>query len=156
MSIELAKQLKQHRFFYGLKSKDIDKLAACGNTQTIAANQTIAAEGAPAEQFYALLDGRVAIETHVPGKPSITLQTVEAGDVVGWSWVDAQDWVFDVRTLTTCEVVEFDASAVVEVMRSDSALGFELMRRLNQVVTERLRATRIQLLDIYGRGASGD
>ena len=98
----------------------------------------------------------MAIETHVPGKPPITLQTVEAGDVVGWSWVDAQDWVFDVRTLTTCEVVKFDAGAVVEVMHSDSALGFELMRRLNQVVTERLRATRIQLLDIYGRGASGD
>lgn len=156
MSTELAKQLKQHRFFHGLKSKDITKLATCGRSQTIAADQTLAAEGAPAEQFYALLNGRVAIETHVPGKPPITLQTVEAGDVIGWSWVDAQDWVFDVRTLTACEVVAFDASAVVEVMHGDSALGFELMRRLNRVVSERLRATRIQLLDIYGRGAAGE
>ena len=92
----------------------------------------------------------------MPGKPPITLQTVEAGDVIGWSWVDAREWVFDVRTLTDCELIALDASRVMAVLESDHALGFEIMRRLNRVVSDRLGATRLQLLDIYGQGARGE
>ena len=156
MGTDLAKQLKQHRFFAGLKAKDIAKLAACGSVQSISAGHQIAAEGDPADEFYVLLDGRVAIETHVPGKPAITLQSIEAGDVIGWSWINGQDWVFDVRTLTDCKIGALNACKVVDLMSQDCGLGFELMRRINRVIAERLSATRLQLLDIYGQGADDD
>ena len=156
MSADLTKLMQKHRFFDGLAKKDIARLAGCGGLRTMPANRSIATEGTPATEFIVLLDGRVAIETTVPGKPPITLQTVEAGDVIGWSWIDAQSWVFDVRTLTDCEAIVLNGPEVMKVLTSDSALGFEMMRRLNRVVSERLGATRLQLLDIYGRGASED
>ncbi len=152
MKADLKKRLKSHRFFEGLAPAAVEKLAACGRVETAPAHATLAAEGATADRFYALLNGRIAIETHVPGKPPITLQTVEAGDIVGWSWVDAREWVFDVRTLSDCELFTFDASRVMDVLNDDNALGFEIMRRLNRVVSDRLGATRLQLLDIYGQG----
>ena len=156
MSTDLTKLMQKHRFFDGLTRKEIAKLAACGGLQHMPANLTIATEGTPASDFIILLSGRVAIETSVPGKPPITLQTVEAGDVIGWSWIDAQSWVFDVRTLTECEVIVLNGAEIMHVLDSDSALGFEMMRRLNRVVSARLGATRLQLLDIYGRGTGGD
>ena len=154
MTAESKKRLQSHRFFEGLAPAAVKKLAACGGIETAPAHVTIATEGASADRFYALLSGRMAIETYVPGKPPITLQTVEAGDVVGWSWVDGREWVFDVRTLSECELFSFDASRVMDVLNEDKTLGFEIMRRLNRVVSDRLGATRLQLLDIYGQGES--
>jgi len=36
---------------------------------------------------------------------------------------------------------------------TDPALGYEFMQRFAAVMVERLQATRLQLLDVYGNGA---
>ena len=156
METDLTELLVKHRFFANLKHNDVSKLAACGALLECEPATLLAAEGTNADRFYALIQGRVAIETNVPGRPPITLQTVESGDIIGWSWIDAQDWVFDVRTLTDCTFVALHADKLVKVLSSNTELGFEIMRRLNRVATQRLHAARLQLLDIYGKGTRGE
>ena len=156
MPTDLTARLVDHRFFADLDKKQIARFAACGELCQVTAGTLLVKEGSPATAFYALLSGRVAIETRVPSQPPITLQTVESGDVIGWSWIDAEEWVFDVRTLTDCELIALDAEQVMKVLTGDSELGMEIMRRLNRVVSQRLRATRLQLLDIYGKGTTGE
>ena len=42
--------------------------------------------------------------------------------------------------------------ASAEKCDADPAFGYRVMQRFAQVVAERLAATRLRLLDLYGRG----
>ncbi len=156
MNTEIHNALCEHKFFKDLDDADIAAIANYGRLRDVDAGVSLAIEGDTADCFFALLDGRVAIDTNVPGRPPITLQTVAGGDVIGWSWVGSHEWVFDVRTLAACRLVELDADKVMHLMEEKPKLGMEIMRRLNHVMTQRLRATRLQLLDIYGEADAND
>ena len=47
-------------------------------------------------------------------------------------------------------VVAFDAACLRGKADEDPVLGYELMRRFIPVIVERLQATRVRLLDVYG------
>jgi CRP-like cAMP-binding protein len=135
-----------------LTAAQVGQLARCGEVIEIPAGTLLAREGDIAEYFYVVLEGRFAIETGFPDRPPITLQTVDEGEVIGWSWVDANPWLFDIRALTDSTCVALRAPDVTSLLNQDKDLGLRIMRRLNRVMTERLRATRLQLLDLYGKG----
>lgn len=150
-SAAVTEALAQHGFFSGLAPEDLARIAACGEKQTLPAGTLLAREGETAATFYALLQGCIAIETHLPNRDPMTLQTLEQGAVIGWSWLEDFEWVFTVRALTDCSVVALDASRLRPLLLQHSALGLELMQRLLRVMTQRLKATRLQLMDVYGQ-----
>ena len=87
----------------------------------------------------------------VPHRGLITVQTVREGDVLGWSWLfPPYRWHFGARTLQTTRALAFDGKCLRGKCENDHDLGYELFRRFSQVITERLEATRLQLLDLYG------
>ena len=50
----------------------------------------------------------------------------------------------------------FDGACLRDKCEADHDLGYELMKRFAPVMLERLQATRLQLLDVYGsRAATG-
>jgi hypothetical protein len=52
-------------------------------------------------------------------------------------------------------VVAFDGLCLRGKCEDDSHLGYELMQRVTQVMSERLVAAQVRLLDLYGaRGAT--
>jgi hypothetical protein len=50
----------------------------------------------------------------------------------------------------TTLAIELDGPGVRSLCEHDPALGYELVRRFMAVVVERLQATRLRLLDLYG------
>ncbi len=46
-------------------------------------------EGEPAERFWLIRRGMVALELYVPGREPLVIETLEPSDVVGWSWLFA-------------------------------------------------------------------
>ena len=152
MSAEVSRILRAHPFLRGLEPEQVDRLAQYGELVEVPAGSLLAREGDIAEYFYLILGGRFAIETNVPERVPITLQTVDEGEVIGWSWVDANPWLFDIRALADCSCVALRAKDIVALLNEDKDLGLQIMRRLNRVMTERLRATRLQLLDLFGEG----
>jgi hypothetical protein len=51
--------------------------------------------------------------------------------------------------------VLFDGTCLRDKAESDHDLGYELMKRFAARMVERLQATRLQLLDVYGHGTAG-
>jgi CRP/FNR family transcriptional regulator, cyclic AMP receptor protein len=95
----------------------------------------------------------VTLETFVPGRGGLTVQTVDEGDVVGWSWLfPPYRWHFDARALDSVRAVAFDGACLRRKCDEDNSLGYELLGRFSPVMLERLQATRMQLLDVYGNG----
>ena len=140
-----------HQFFEGLGPDQLDTLATCGEPIEFRAGETLAREGQPAEQFYAVESGHLAIQIHVPQRGAVTVATVGPGEVLGWSWMlEPHRWHFDAVATETTRAVAFDAARLRFAMDDDDELNAALTRRVAAVMTRRLVAARLQLLDLYG------
>jgi CRP-like cAMP-binding protein len=135
----------------GLDGYQLRQLAQCASPTSFASGQCIFHEGDAANQFYILTHGQVALQIAVPARGAITIQTLGAEDVLGWSWLyPPYRWHFDACTLTLVRAIAFDAQILRELCEQDHDLGYELVKRFAHIMFERLQATRLQLLDIYG------
>ncbi len=149
----IAELLREHTFFTGLSPHYIELIAGCGHNQRFAANQHLAKEGNAADYFFVIQQGKVAIETHVPQRGSVTLQTLKAGDVAGWSWIfPPYRWVFDAKATEPTLAIVLDGKCLRQKCEETPQLGYDLMKRFARIMAQRLQATRLQLLDVYGKG----
>jgi CRP-like cAMP-binding protein len=134
----------------------LEFIAGCAQNRTFEAGSYLLREGDPADVFYVIRRGRVALETFVPQHGTMILETIDTGDLLGWSWlVPPYRVAFDARAVETVHAVVFDAACLRGKCDDDLALGYELMRRFLPVITERLQATRLRLIDVYGNAAAG-
>jgi len=137
--------------FGGMESEHLELIAGCGRNQVFEAGEHLLREGNPADVFYVLRSGRVALEAYVPARGALMIETIEAGDLLGWSWLFPPYRVaFDAIAMDTVRVIAFDGACLRGKTEEDPALGFELMKRIVPVILERLQATRVRLLDVYG------
>lgn len=152
MAIEtFEKILGEHPFFDNLEEPHLATIVGCTSNVKFDAGELIFREGAPADRFYVIRHGKAAVEIFVPGRGAVSLDTVEEGEVLGWSWLfPPYKSHFDVRALTFVRALSLDGACLRAKCEKDPLLGFELMRRFNRVVVQRLEATRMQLLDLYG------
>ncbi|MCX7919696.1 MAG: cyclic nucleotide-binding domain-containing protein [bacterium] len=147
----LVPLLKKHPFLKDLSEEYIERLVSCAKNVRFNQDEYICREGQEAESFYLIREGRAAIEIYSPVKGSIRIQTIEAGDVLGWSWLFAPyRWHFDIRAIEPIRAFEFDGKCLRSKCEEDHDLGYELMKRFARLMEERLQATRLQLLDMYG------
>lgn len=147
---DLRGMLANHAFMRGLSERQLDLLAVMSRPVSFSAGAFVGREGEPADAFYLIQLGRVALETHTPDRGGVRIQTVGAGEPVGWSWlVPPHRWQFDARAVEPVQAIALDASALRDRCELDHELGYQLLKRLVTVVASRLAATRLQLLDIY-------
>jgi CRP-like cAMP-binding protein len=140
--------------FAGLDQAYLELIAGCGQNTGFEAGHYLFREGDQADTFYLVRHGRVLLETFVPGRGALTIQTVDEGDVVGWSWLyPPYRWHYDARALDMVRAVAFDGACLRGKCSDDHTFGFELLMRFSPVMLERLEATRLQLLDVYGTAA---
>ncbi len=153
----LEQELLAHPFFHDLEPWYIGLIAGCGSNVLFEEDQQIFREGDEAQQFYIIRHGRVALETVVPQRGPVTIATVEAGEVLGWSWLfPPYRWHFTGRALEPVHAVALDGVCLRGKCERDHDFGYALMQRFAAIVVQRLQATRLQLLDFYGDSARGD
>lgn len=139
-----------HAFIQGLNERLRMRLIAGVRPFTAAPGEYLSREGERAHAFYLIKSGRVEIGTRLGQSGSAPVQTVEAGDVVGWSWaLPPYRWQFDARAADTVQGLVFDANWLRDQCEQDHELGYQMMRQLLAVVSSRLASTRVQKLDIY-------
>jgi len=146
------KILAEHPFFEGLDPELLKIIASRANDVRFEAGQMIYREGDEADQFLLVRDGKVAIEIFSDRGGSLIIQTVGPGDVLGWSWLFPPfKRRFDARAIEATTAFALDGKFLREKAEEDHRLGYELLKRFSRIVVERLQATRLQLMDIYGK-----
>jgi CRP-like cAMP-binding protein len=149
----IAELLSAHPFFTGLKPEHLALIAGCGQNVHYAAGAYLLREGETADRFFAIRGGIVAVETYVPSRGAVTLQTLGPGEMLGWSWLfPPHVWQFDARARDEVRITVFDGTCLRNECDTDPTLGYELMKRLAGLISSRLAATRRQLIDVYGPG----
>jgi CRP/FNR family cyclic AMP-dependent transcriptional regulator len=148
---DLGRTIDEHPFFRGIGTELRALLIGCAANERVEGGQFLFRQGEPADKFYLIRYGTLAIQIQAPGRPPVTLETVGEGEVVGWSWlVEPHRWTFDARANTLLRVLSFDAKCLRGKMESDPVLGYEVLRRFVPLLGQRLAAARLQLLDLYG------
>ncbi len=151
----LEQLLAEVPVFGGLQPGQLELIAGCGVNERVESGAYLLREGDRADRFYVLRSGSAALEVNAPGRGPLVIETFDAGEVVGWSWLFAPyRWQFDARAMQACAVIAFDGACLRGKCEADHELGYELMRRFAEMMVDRLQATRFQLLDVYGN-ASG-
>ena len=144
--------LRGHKFFAGLDPEYLTLLTGCASNAVFPADAFLFREGDPAETFFLIRDGRVSLEIAAPSSGALVVQTLGAGDVVGFSWLfEPHRWEFDGRAVERVRAVRMDGACLRGKCEADPHLGYELMRRFAGLAVNRLQATRLQLMDVYGR-----
>ena len=143
--------LRQHAFFKGFGEEDIQLVTGCAKNVRFDSGIVIARQGEPADQFYLIREGRIGIGIPSPRGGSLTIETLDENEIVGWSWlIPPYEWQFDVTAMQSVRALSIDGKCLRGKCEQDPRLGYELMKRFSKTMVERLRATRLQLLDIYG------
>ena len=151
MSVEsFEKILGGHPFFADLDPGVLELLVGCASNTVFKAGSFLFREGQPADQFFVVREGRVAVEIYRSVGGPLTVETVSGGEVLGWSWLfPPYKWHFDARAVTAVRALAFDAACLRKKLEADKAVGFEVVRRFASVAVQRLEATQLQLLDMY-------
>ena len=144
--------LARHPFFGDLPPDYLQLVTGCAKNVKFSKGAMIAREGDRQDQFFLIREGKISISTNVPGRGSIVVQTLTADDVLGWSWIfPPYLWTFDVTAATDALAIAIDGKCLRAKCDADPKLGYDLMKRVARVMTARLQATRLQLLDVYGK-----
>ena len=142
--------LAEQSFFNGLEPRYLQLITGCASNVRFAADQYIFREEEEANQFYLIRYGKVALETFAPGRGVVPIETLPAGEVLGWSWLfPPYRWHFSARALEVTRAIALDGVCLRKKCAEDHDLGYELMSRFAQTIIQRLQATRLQLLDVY-------
>jgi CRP/FNR family cyclic AMP-dependent transcriptional regulator len=151
MTTGLAKQLERLSFFDGLSDEHLDKLASIAERIEIPAGNFVFEEGGHADAAFVIEEGAIALELNVSHRAHHIVQTLHAGELLGWSWLfPPHRWAFSAFALDPTTLIRFDAEQLRGFQDADCAFGYEMIKRFAQVMTTRLAATRLQLVDVYG------
>ena len=153
MKTAMSELVSGHPLLAGLPGDAVAHVAGCARNEAFGPGSLLLAEGDPAGTFYLLRRGRVAIEVYAPGRGSISVETVEPGAIVGWSWLfPPYRSHFDARAIDAVGVIAVDGTCLRAKAEIDPVFGYALMTRMAGLLLERLQATRVRLLDLYGTG----
>lgn len=148
--------LAEHPFLRGLTPAQIATIAGCARNERFEPGQFLVREGEEAHQFYIIRHGRVAVDIAAPPRDAVTIQTVDDGDILGWSWlIPPYRWRFSAQAKDLTRAITLDGRCLRTKCEEDHDLGYELLKRFADIVGQRLDATRMQLLDVYAAEPAG-
>ena len=148
----MTELIRDHAFLRGMEDAQCALIAGCSRNIVFPAGSYIVREGQPADAFYLLRHGHVALELYTPGGAPFVLQTLGPGDILGETWiVPPYVCAFDARAMEQVRAFAFDATCLRGKAETDPALGYALMKRFVPILVRHVHAARMQALDVYGR-----
>lgn len=147
----LERIVREHSFFAGLDEGFLKLVCGCAKNVRFEAGQYLFHEGEPADQFYLIRHGQVALQLSAPGRGAVTFQTLGENEILGVSWlIPPYRWTYDAKAVALTRAIAMDALCLRQKCDTDHDLGYDMMKRFMPVLIERLQATRMQILDVYG------
>jgi CRP/FNR family cyclic AMP-dependent transcriptional regulator len=146
----MATRVALHPFLVGMNLTQLALLTDCAIPVRFRKGQTILREGELANRFYLIESGKVALESGEGFGDPVIIETIGAGDLLGWSWMfPPYVWHFTARAAEPTTAIFFYGTILREYMERDSSLGFELFKRITPIMMKRLQSARYRMLSVH-------
>jgi len=146
-----VKILTGHPVFREFDPQTLAVLAGCARNECFKVGDTIFGEGDPADKVFILRHGDVAIEISSAERAPIIVETLHAGDLLGWSWmVPPYRHMSDARALSQVRAVSLDANCLRGKCDENPVVGYNMFQHWLPFMAKRMASLRMQLLDLYG------
>jgi CRP/FNR family cyclic AMP-dependent transcriptional regulator len=143
--------LRSLRFLHGIGDEALSTIASVAELREVPAGSVVFREGQSDSHIYLVVSGAVALEIRLTGRDPKRIQTVGAGELLGWSPVLGQiSMTATARAVDPTKLIAVDATQLATYCEHNAKFGFEFMKRTALALATRLSATRLQLLDVYG------
>lgn len=143
--------LRRFPFFAGLTDEEIKSMAMISEEETYEANTFVFRERDKAKKLFVLMEGTVDImvDTDEEGLQHETVSTLTPGDVFCWSAV-VEPYILTASgfAATPVSVIAVDGAGLRAMFELDCYLGYNILQKAAQVISSRLKGTRIQMLSL--------
>jgi CRP-like cAMP-binding protein len=145
---EIGKRLARNDLFAGLDPDEIRFLSGCAKHRHFAKDHVVFRHGDKASSFFLIVSGTISIEVPAISGPTLFLQHLEAGQMLGWSWmIPPYKWSFLARAETDVEALEFDGVAVLARCEEDPKFGYHLLKAFSGLMSQRLAHARQRMME---------
>ncbi len=146
----IQKTLAENPFFSQLDDDAVAFLVNHARERKIGQGEVIFRQGEHADKFYLVRSGRITVEIPAVYGPSLEIQNLGAGEVLGWSWlIDPYKWDFQARVEEDTDLLEFDGAAVLENCEKNHNFGYEILKQFTELMSERLTGARRRMMDTF-------
>ena len=127
-----------------------ERLMALAREVSFPEDARIFEAGGTADRFWVIRSGAVSLTQQVTSQQRVTVASLGAGDLLGWSWLfRPYQWDFGGEAFSPVRAYEFDAAAVLRLCEEDRQLGMILVRTVAEILAHRLETTRGKLMEQY-------
>jgi len=138
-----------HPFLAGLNRTHLALLTDCAVSAQFDSGEVILREGEMAKQFYLLETGRVDLEAHSGAFEKVVIDTIGAGELLGWSCMfPPHVWRFSARAVEPTRAIIFYGEILRKYCERDHSLGYELLKRMVPVMMRRMQRARDKLVAV--------
>jgi len=151
----LATRVALHPFLAGMNQAHVALLTDCAMAAHFKKGEVILRQGEFANRFYLIESGSVALESGADLDEPVLVDTITAGDLLGWSWMfPPYVWHFTARALEPTSALFFYGTILREYCERDHSLGYELLKRAAAVMSRRMQMARDKMLAVHSGRAS--
>jgi CRP-like cAMP-binding protein len=156
LHVGLKNTLHRIPWFSGLSQSQLDCLAGIATLHELEAGDILFKEGDREDCLYILLEGQVVLEVEVPTRGLVPVYTAEMLDIIGWSTMTpiVRQRTASVRASQPCLLLGLNSKLLQQMCEVDHHLGYIIMKRLANVVANRLLTTRLCLIDMLVQDVS--
>lgn len=148
----MATRVELHPFLAGMNRRQLSLLTDCAMAVQFKKGQVIFREGEPGNRFYLIETGKVILESSGGLGDPVVIDTIGAGDLLGWSWMfPPHTWHFTARAVEPTTAIFFSGTILREYCEKDHSLGYDLLKRMSVVMNRRMQAARNKMLAIHHR-----
>ena len=146
----MATRVALHPFLAGLNPTQLALLTDCAIAAEFDAGEVILQESEPANRFYLIESGKVNLEASPAGEKPVIIDTIGAGELLGWSWMfPPYVWRFTARAVQPTRAIFFYGEILRQYCERDHSLGYELLKRMAPVMIKRMQRAREKLLALH-------
>jgi CRP/FNR family transcriptional regulator, cyclic AMP receptor protein len=146
----MAKRVAFHPFLAGMNRTQLAFLTDCAMPVHFKKGEVIFRDGEMANRFYLIETGKVLLESGGMNAEPVVIDTVAAGDLLGWSWMfPPYAWRFDARAAEPTNAIFFYGTILREYCERDHSLGYELLKRMSVVMNRRMQAARDKMVAVH-------
>lgn len=146
--LSIKQELTEEGFFAGLDAAYMQFLVEQAQRCHADQNQILFRHGNRATWFYLISHGEVSIEIPAIEGPTMQLQSLGAGRILGWSWlIPPYKWSFQARAVEASELIAINGAAVLERCEEDPRFGYELFKRFSALMSRRLSEARARMME---------